>query len=192
MIPLLALRHGKTAWNVQKRLQGRRDIALSGEGIAQVANWRIPARFSGFEWVCSPLGRAMQTAWLLGAEAKPEKALVEMSWGAWEGERFEELKKQLGEAMRQNLARGLDFRPEGGESPGDVMQRLGPWLKTLNTPTVAVCHKGVLQAMYALATGWDMVVRPKEKLRDDKAHLFHVVKGGKLHATQMNIPLDAP
>ncbi len=192
MIPLLALRHGKTAWNVQKRLQGRCDIALSEEGIAQVANWRIPAQFSGFDWVCSPLERAKQTARLLGAEAKPETALVEMSWGAWEGERFEELKMQLGEPMKKNLARGLDFRPDGGESPRDVMQRLAPWLKTLDAPTIAVCHKGVLQAMYALATGWNMVARPQDKLRDDMAHLFHVVKGGKLRAAQMNIPLDAP
>jgi len=191
MIPLLALRHGKTRWNAQKRLQGRTDIALSDEGLAQVANWRIPIDISGYSWACSPLGRAVQTARLLGARPQCEAALVEMSWGKWEGQRFEALKSRLGEDMRKNLDRGLDFRPEEGESPRDVMRRLAPWVVGLNAPTVAVCHKGVLQAMYALATGWDMIARPDEKLRDNMAHLFQIERG-KLHAALMNIPLDMP
>ena len=191
MIPLLALRHGKTSWNVQKRLQGRNDIPLSAEGVAQVSNWRIPVDITGYRWVCSPLNRALETAKLLGADPEPEDTILEMSWGDWEGQRFEELKQQMGREMRENLARGLDFRPHGGESPREVMARLEPWLKTLTSPTVAVCHKGVLQALYALATGWDMVARPQEKLRDDKAHLFHV-HDGRIRVEQMNIPLDAP
>jgi probable phosphoglycerate mutase len=189
MIRLVALRHGKTEWNAQRRLQGRNDIPLSDEGVAQVTGWIIPLDLSGFDWVCSPLARARETARLLGGTPRVEEALMEMSWGEWEGLRFEELKRQGGEGMRENLARGLDFRPDGGESPRDVMQRLAPWLKTLQTPTVAVCHKGVLQALYALATGWDMVARPEEKLRDDKAHLFHV-EDGAIKIKQMNIPLD--
>jgi probable phosphoglycerate mutase len=54
--------------------------------------------------------------------------------------------------MTQNEAAGLDFRPPGGESPRDVQERLKPYLASLAGPTIAVTHKGVLRALYALAT----------------------------------------
>ncbi len=190
MNELLVLRHGLTSWNLQKRLQGREDIPLCDEGIAQVSNWRIGIDVSGHGWFCSPLARARQTAALLGAEPVIEPALIEMSWGEWEGRRFARLKAELGKTMQDNLDRGLDFCPRGGESPRDVMQRLSIWLPAIKTNSVAVCHKGVLQALYALATGWDMLEKPDEKLRDDMAHLF-MVENGRISAERMNIPLKS-
>ncbi len=190
MNELLVLRHGLTRWNLQKRLQGRKDIPLCEEGIEQVSNWRIGIDISGHSWFCSPLARARQTAALLGAEPVIEEALTEMSWGNWEGRRFARLKAELGKTMQDNLDLGLDFRPAGGESPRDVMQRLSIWLATLKINSVAVCHKGVLQALYALATGWDMLEKPGEKLHDNMAHLF-VLENGEISATRMNIPLNS-
>ena len=60
-----------------------------------------------------------------------------------------------------------------------VQQRLSPWLRDRRAdpapePAVVVCHKGVIQALYALATGWDMTCPPPEKLRDDCCHEFHL------------------
>ncbi len=190
MIPLLVIRHGRTEWNAHKRSQGHTNIPLSEEGIRQVSAWRLPVDHSGFNWMASPLDRALQTAELLGIEAIPEPALMEMSWGAWEGRSFDDVKATLGSDIQINLARGIDFRPDGGESPREVMERLRPWIASLDSATGVVCHKGVLQALYAIATDWDMIERPQEKLRDAKAHLFQV-REGKLLVDRLNLPLEA-
>ena len=80
--------------------------------------------------VTSPLRRCVETAALLGApDAAREPRIIEMDWGDWQGESFAALRERLGEEMRENEARGLDFRPPGGESPRLVLARLKPWLK---------------------------------------------------------------
>ena len=42
MTQLVFLRHGLTDWNVERRMQGRRDIPLNDDGRAMVAEWRLP------------------------------------------------------------------------------------------------------------------------------------------------------
>ena len=97
-----------------------------------------------------------------------------MSWGDWEGRRLEELRADLGEAMRENEARGLDFRPAGGESPREVLARVSQWLSFLSEPTLAVTHRGVIRVVLAAATGWDMRGAPPAKLDWRAFHLFRV------------------
>ncbi len=189
MTRLLLIRHGRTAWNAQKRLQGRRDIPLSGAGRAEVRRWHVPDEYAGFDPVCSPLERARETARLLGLSPRIEPALIEMSWGAWEGQDFAVLRQELGDAMKRNQAKGLDFRPQDGESPREVQARLQPFLQGLRQPTLAVAHKGILQAVHALATGWQMIGKPPHKLRDATAHLFDVTDGQPV-IVRLNIPLE--
>jgi len=188
MIPLFVIRHGPTAWNAEKRLQGKNDLPLSPAGRAAVGTWRISPDCAGYRWVSSPLGRALETARILGVECTPEPALEEMSWGRWEGSRFADLQRELGETMKRNQARGLDFRPDGGESPREVQERLRPWLASLDRPTAAICHKGIIQAIYAKAVNWDMIGKPPTKLQDATGHLFHVTDGVPA-VSRLNIPL---
>src|SRR5262245_56547463 len=98
------LRHGPTAWNNEKRLQGTTDVPLSDAGRALVATWTLPEDVASWRWCCSPLSRARETARLLrrGAETAPEPALREMSYGAWEGHTLEELRRQFGADMQGN------------------------------------------------------------------------------------------
>ena len=189
MTPLLLIRHGPTAWNQEKKMQGRTDLPLCEAGRRAVGRWSLPEEFMEFRWVSSPLIRAVETARLLGGEAELETCLVEMSWGEWEGRSIQELREEFGGEFAAQQGRGLDFRPTGGESPRDVQERLTPWLQALATPTIAVCHKGLIQAVYSLATGWDMISKPAEKPRDNTAHLFHVEAGAPL-VECMNIPLE--
>ncbi len=115
-----------------------------------------------------------------------------MHWGAWEGRRLDELRAQGGESMAAEEARGLDFRPPDGESPRAVQMRLLPLLERVaeaGRPTVAVSHKGVIRALYALASGWDMTGRPAEKLRDACAHRFLLGPGGGPETDRLNLPL---
>lgn len=194
MIPILMIRHAPTAWNAEGRIQGRRDVPLSREGRERAALWRVPAGWETARRVASPLRRARETAHLmgLGKALEEDGRLVEMSWGDWEGQRLDDLRERLGAAMASNEARGLDFLPPGGESPRQVQARLLPWLLDLSGATVAITHKGIIRAMYALASGWTMTAKPRDRLQDERAHVFVVSPGGSVSIDRLNIPLHAP
>ena len=178
MTLLALLRHGDTAWSAEGRIQGRSDPPLSDAGRAAAKSLRLPAACRGMRIVSSPLARCVETAALLGAAQAPrEPRLAEMSWGAGEGRRLEELRAELGEAMRANEARGLDFRPEGGESPREVLARVREWLAEVSEPTLAITHRGVIRAVLVAATGWNMLGKPPAKLEWGAFHLFRLDNG---------------
>ncbi len=192
--PLVLIRHGATQWNLDRRIQGRADPSLAPAGRAAVAAWRLPPETAGdWIWLTSPLARARETAALLhAAPAAVEPALIEMDWGSWEGRQLADLRAEGGGAMAEAEARGLDFQPPGGESPRQVQDRLRPLLARLaatGRPTVAVTHKGVIRALYALASGWDMTGPAPEKLRDGGAHRFLLSSDGAPETDQLNLPL---
>lgn len=191
------VRHASTEWNVQGRMQGHRDIPLSARGRAEVRTWRLPPELrEQAAWLASPLLRAVETATILsGRTPRAEPALVEMDWGAWEGHRLADLRAQYGDAFVRNEQRGLDFRPPRGESPRDVLARLTRWLATLDPggqPIVAVTHNGVLRALLAAATGWDMTGKPPVRLRAATLQRFSVARNGRLAIDECNVPLVPP
>lgn len=189
------LRHGPTEWSAIHRIQGRTDMPLSAAGRAAVKTWRLPDELVDFEVIASPLARAAETARLLaGGEATLQPRLAEMDWGDWEGRQLAELRQELGEEMARNEARGLDFRPAGGESPREVQDRLRPWLAEVaraGRPALAVTHKGVIRAVLAAATGWDMTGKPPVKLDWAAAHLFAVDTDGQARIDRVNLGMLA-
>ena len=191
MVRLLVIRHGKTDWNLAKKIQGRTDIALSPEGRTELAGRRVPQEFAGFDWTTSPLARARETAELLGATSlKIEPALIEMNWGDWEGETLTDLREKHGEEFKYNEARGLLMTPPGGESPADVVARLRPWLKSLKRDTIAVTHKGVIRALKSIAYDWDMTDKAPVTFDWAKGHLFDVNPEGTLRPLRININME--
>jgi probable phosphoglycerate mutase len=201
MAILALLRHGPTDWNAERRLQGRSDIPLSAAGRQAVRQWRLPPWAASCRWQSSPLSRAVETAEILHQEMKArealsiEPALIEMSYGQWEGRGLAELRREFGAGMAELEAHGLDFRPPGGESPRDVQDRLRPWLDELgrsDVTTLAIAHKGVMRAIYAGATGWDMTTKPPDKLRMTALQLFEVRAHGQVQIAQLNLPIADP
>ncbi len=89
---LYIMRHGKTDWNEQYRLQGRTDIPLNEEGIRMAQEAAVKYKEIPFD-ICfvSPLLRARKTAELLLAGRKvdivPDDRLQEISFGKYEGTR---------------------------------------------------------------------------------------------------------
>ena len=194
MIELITLRHGPTCWNPQHRLQGRKDLPLSRFGQTVVRSWALPCQWYSYRWCTSPLRRACETAEILaGTDVVIEPRLVEMHWGQWEGRTLDELRAERGLAMQIDEAKGLDLRPPDGESPRDVCARLRPWLNALSHAEedrwLAITHKGVIRALLALATGWDMCSKPPVKLRWDRAHGFYLQQDGKLSLGAINLAL---
>jgi broad specificity phosphatase PhoE len=55
-----------------------------------------------------------------------------------------------------------------------------------------VTHKGVIRAVLALATGWDMRQSPPHKLRWDAVHLFRLDPVGRPTVEQLNLPPAMP
>jgi broad specificity phosphatase PhoE len=186
MTRLALLRHADTAWSVEGRIQGRADVPL----IAGSSR-RLPEACRGMRIVTSPLARCVQTAALLGApDAAREPRIIEMDWGEWEGQSLASLRDHLGEEMRENEARGLDFRPPHGESPRLVTQRLTPWLQEVaaaGLPTLAVTHRGVIRAILAAASGWDMRGRPPHKLDWQAVHFFALSESGVPRIERLNV-----
>lgn len=181
---LFLIRHGITEWNAEKRIQGRIDQPLSPAGIRLIRECRIPGALKQIDWYCSPLQRARQSAELLQIE-KPviDERLIEMNWGDWEGKVLKPLRKQLGDVMRDNEARGLDFCPPNGESPRQVQNRLAPWLQAIGergSDCGAVVHKGIIRCVYAKAFDWDMRGESPIEFDWQAVHEFEVKASGRL------------
>ena len=186
MTRLALLRHADTAWSAEGRIQGRADPSLLVNIVVE-----LPEACRGMRVVTSPLARCVQTAALLGfPDAAREPRIVEMSWGDWEGETLAALRARLGEDLRENEARGLDFRPANGESPRQVLARVRPWLREVaaaGVPTLAITHKGVIRAIFAAASGWDMTGKPPAKLDWRAAQFFTLDQDGKPGIERLNV-----
>lgn len=156
MMRLAIIRHGHTPWNRAGQIQGRTDIALEDQAAADLAKLKLPAGWEQADLVASPLLRAVETARLI-ADRDPATvpALTEMDWGDWEGKKGLELKADAGSGFRDIEEWGWAYRPPNGESPQEVWDRLAPWVATLTTDTIAVCHIGIMRVLMAQATGWD-------------------------------------
>jgi broad specificity phosphatase PhoE len=190
-VTLLALiRHMPTVWNREGRLQGQRDIPLD---LAALPNWRLPPELDGFDFLASPLERARDTAARLGVIPRVDQRLTEMSWGEWEGYTLAELRASFAD-IDELEAQGLDFRTPGGESPREVAERVALLLAEIaaaGIPTIAVTHKGVIRAVFARATGWDMLGKTPFRLDWSSAHLFRLDAKGRPTIDRLNIPLRA-
>ncbi len=192
---LIALRHAPTDWSAQHRLQGRADPPLSEAGVTLAKAWRLPPAYAPADrlvWT-SPLRRARQTADHMGlAPYRVSPALIEADWGAWEGHSLAALRARDPDGMAAQEARGLDFAAPGGEPPRAVIARLRPFLAGLDRPAIAICHKGVLRCLLALACGWDMTGKPPVKIVEGAAIGFQLSQDGGLAVAEARISLTGP
>jgi len=193
MNEILLIRHAPTDWNKDKRLQGLSDIALSNHSREWIKTWVVPERFKQFNWVSSPLIRAHETASCLSnGKVTTSEALLEMNFGDWEGEALPALRARLGDEMRANEDRGLDFTPPNGESPRMVQQRLRPLFEEIHHSqenTVLVCHHGVMRAIMALAFDWPMLGKAPFKFEQGHGYLFKLNNDLTISIIEKHIPL---
>lgn len=197
MTLIALIRHAPTEWNEAGRVQSRTDVPLSEAGRAVAGGWTVPDALHAFDWISSPLSRAVETARILtgAAPSRTDRRLVEMDWGVWEGMDLHQLRAEIGNPGAAWRAGGLDFLAPEGESQRDVQIRLLDLFRELaeaGQPTVAVCHRGVVRATYSLAVGWDQTTPWPDKLDDDCAHLFRLAPDGLPTAECLNLPLSAP
>jgi broad specificity phosphatase PhoE len=162
---LYYIRHGETDWNVEGRLQGRRDIALNAHGRAQATRCgeilrdlfaRDGRDAAGLDYVSSPLGRARQTMELtraaLGLEPagyRVEPQLAEISFGDWESFTIAQLHSRDPQRIAQREQDKFHFVPPGGESYEAMAGRMGDWHRTVARDAVVVAHGGTARGLIA-------------------------------------------
>jgi broad specificity phosphatase PhoE len=164
---LIVVRHGETAYNAENRLQGQRDVPLNARGrdqacaIGRTLSARLGAEIDKLEaargFVASPLKRARETMELLRAAMglPPERyrldpALVELTFGVWEGLTWAEVRVSDPKGVKARRADKWDFAPPGGESYAMLTERLRSWLASLSADAFVVSHGGVARVLMTL------------------------------------------
>ena len=151
------VRHGRTSWNREKRVQGHSDPPLNPLGRLQaerLAKKLGPATF-GVAYA-SDLRRATQTAEAIlhGRQLAlgPAPELRELAYGVWEGLAFTEIPERYPGEYAHYMARSLDFEAPGGESMRQLLTRVRAFKERLVTAhpdedLLVVGHSGSLNAL---------------------------------------------
>jgi broad specificity phosphatase PhoE len=196
MTLIALIRHAATGWNEGGRVQSTTDVPLSENGRETVRTWQAPPHIAEFDWISSPLSRAVETATILSGfpPSRTDERLIEMDWAVWEGMTITELKAEIGNPGEAWRAGGLDFKAPGGESQREVQYRLLAVFRELvdaGRPTAIVCHRGVVRATYSLAAKWNQTTPWPDTLADDCTHLFHLQANGHPEIAELNVPLTS-
>lgn len=155
---ILAIRHGRTAWNADSRIQGHTDIALDDIGRWQAE--RLARALAGeplHAVYSSDLSRARETAAPLAARAGLElcvdAGLRERGFGDFEGLSFAQIEQRWPEQAARWRRRDADFGPGGGEVLREFRARtvatVGRLARAHRGECIAlVTHGGVLDLLY--------------------------------------------
>ena len=135
---LVFVRHGRTAFNVEGRLQGRLDMPLDEVGRRQAFTVaQVIAAMEPDAIIASPLQRARDTAQAIGACAglgvQLDDRLIEIDVGRWSGQRAADLRRNDPE-YAAGVVSPIDYRRADGETASEVADRI-----------VAVCQDVVAQ-----------------------------------------------
>ena len=194
------LRHGRTRWNEEKRIQGSSNSPLSTTGIAGCKRWARFLSTDRINWhrlLVSPLQRTIDTAGIINEELKVPLHVVdgfrELDWGRWEGLTLQEIKAISAAELAERVRRGWDFRPPGGESRQEVLDRV---LLALNEQAAAwpgenllvITHLGVIKTVLYHIEKRDFLPEEPKIIWKDR---FHIISSRDNHLAieQGNITL---
>lgn len=167
MTEILLIRHGETAWNAVRRLQGHLDVPLNAEGERQAAALGRALQSEPLDAIyASDLQRARQTALAIaaprGMEVRIEPGLRERCFGGFEGLMYAEIGARYPQAYAAWKARELDAPLPQGERSPETLRAFFERAVTAITGIVAgsghrkialVSHGGVLECAYRAAQG---------------------------------------
>jgi probable phosphoglycerate mutase len=190
---LWLIRHGETAWNVERRFQGQIDIPLNHTGFEQakmLAN-RLSNDHQSFKFAAlytSDLSRARDTAAPIAAAlnlaAIEDPHLRERHYGVLSALTPEEMAAQHPEAFANWKARNPDYVIAEGESLRNFHERIVARLSAIaaNHPgahVLVVAHGGVLDCAYRAGTGMDLSLPRQHNLLNASLNRVRV-RAGKM------------
>ena len=183
-LTLYFARHGQTQANVQKRFSGEKDSPLTPLGLEQAAQVghilkRELGEAPGFQFVCSPLARAVATMKIarqvMGLPLEgfvTDNRLKEIDLGVWD-----QLTDDEARALSPILfeKRGNDkwhVRVPGGENYAEVAARISDWVRELKSDTIAISHGATTRILRGLLAGLDW--RAMSNLDEPQGVVFRV------------------
>lgn len=150
---LYFVRHGQTVWNVENKICGAMDVALTDLGHQQAIDTGRNILAQGIhadEILYSPLMRAADTARhiseMTGIPARAEPRLTEQNFGKWEA--------TARDGREFHAAKGeFACRYDGGESMLHLAQRIYNLLDELKADTektyILVAHNGISRMVHS-------------------------------------------
>ena len=157
------MRHGEPDFPGGRKLcLGKADIPLGLLGRLQAAlladalGGRVSRVYS------SPLKRALETAGIIGRELGispvSERALMELSFGDWEGCSWDEIGRRWPEQFAAYSADRRTYAPPNGESYAEMLGRAWPFVDALrrmpgDAAALCVCHSAVMRGLLAREQG---------------------------------------
>jgi 2,3-bisphosphoglycerate-dependent phosphoglycerate mutase len=162
---IVLVRHGETAWNAERRLQGHIDIALNAEGERQAEAMAGALAGEHFDQlVSSDLQRAHQTAQALaqriGMPVRSDARLRERCYGGFEGLLYADIAQRFPLEFAAWQARDIDaVMPPGARTAESFRQfyarsidAVMGWAAAHPGQTLALfAHGGVLECAYRAA-----------------------------------------
>lgn len=193
---IVLIRHGETAWNAERRLQGHIDIALNAEGERQAGALARALAGQRFDAIyASDLQRAFQTAAavasLQGMGVTADSGLRERCYGGFEGLLYAEIEQRFPRQFAAWQARDVDGdMPDGLRVAETFRQFYSRCVDTLTAiagrhpgQTLAlVAHGGVLECAYRAALGLSLETPRDFPVRNASINRF-TMDGGLLSLT---------
>ena len=181
------VRHGETTWNRVGRQQGHNDSPLTELGIeqARAAGRMLQRAIPDIRnvWIeTSPLGRARQTALILGEilGLDPNAILVtplliEHHLGNWQGLTHAEIDARYPGALQAREERKWDYVVPGGESYALVAERAKQWLASKRHAliTIAVTHAIISRTLQGAYGGFTPSETVNRSHRQDCIYRLH-------------------
>ena len=161
MTRIVFWRHGRTAWNAERRFQGQTDVPLDEVGLAQAKRAAQALQHLDPDTIiASDLVRARDTAAqladLVGQRVLLDPDLRETYAGEWEGLPRPVLLAEYGDQLNR-WASGSDIRPGGGETRIEVADRMvraiDRVLPDVRETLVVVTHGGSARAAIGALIG---------------------------------------
>ena len=189
-------RHGETQWNVERRMQGWGDSALTNLGQSQaLRHGKLLSRERVSRIFASDLGRVRQTLALVKehceADFRFDANLRECNMGQWEGQLVEDIRQEWQVEYGQWRQDSERFSPPDGESINDMKSRVSKVLSTVKAATESrvafVTHGITTRVLLDLLIG--LTDQQKQQLRvpngvvhmvekqEDSTHVFHFRDG---------------
>lgn len=159
---LYIIRHGTTKWNVEGKLQGRKDSELTEEGVNRAIMLRYRLEDVDFDMIySSPQNRALETAKIFKGHRNTEiithESLCELGFGTWEGMEISEIERKFPKEYHSYTKEPESYTPLDGESFDELFIRVQNFLDDiarLDAKNILVVTHGVtIKAILAIIKG---------------------------------------
>ena len=181
------IRHGEIAATSPRRFIGQTNLPLTVKGREQVALLGTYLSTCGIEnIVCSPLLRCQESGLIIGGAStlsvETKDNLSEINLGGWEGLSVDEVKKRYPGAYEERGEDLAGYRPTGGESFHDLLDRVVPAFMQIveasPSTTAVVAHAGVNRVLLCHILG--IPLTRMFTFEQSYAH-FNVISADKTH-----------